>query len=110
MKHPILSRRDALKVSVLGAAAVALPWQATLSASSASRIAESKIPRPYTVPFTVPPVLSPVPTADPTTDYYRIVQKPFVGEILPGVQTPLWGYNGLVPGPTIKAIRDRRTV
>ena len=26
------------------------------------------------------------------------------------MQTPLWGYNGLVPGPTIKAVRDRRTV
>ena len=110
MKDPILSRRDALKVSVLGAAALALPWQAMVSAKSASRIASSKMPRPYRVPFTVPPVLQPVPGPDPMTDYYRIVQKPFVGEILPGVQTPLWGYNGLVPGPTIRAVRDRRTV
>ena len=104
-----LTRRDALKASVFGAAALALPWQTLLSAKSASRIASSKLPRPYVVPFIAPQVLSPVRT-DATTDYYRIVQTPFVGEILPGVQTPLWGYNGLVPGPTIKAIQGRQTV
>ena len=35
MNDTILSRRDALKVSVLGAAALALPWQGTVSARSA---------------------------------------------------------------------------
>ncbi len=109
MDTPDLSRRDALKVSLLGAAALALPWQGTLSAGTASRISKNSIPRPYTVPFRTPPVLSPV-RVDATTDYYRIEQRPFVGEILPGVQTPLWGYDGHVPGPTIKTTRDRRTV
>ena len=109
MDVPALTRRDALKVSALGAAAVALPWQGILSAKSASLIDRRRIPRPYTVPFTQPPVLSPRRT-DATTDYYRIVQRPFVGQILPGVDTPLWGYNGMVPGPTIKARRDRRVV
>lgn len=109
MEVPSLSRRDALKVSVLGAAAVALPWQGVLSAKSASTIDRARIPRPYTVPFVQPPVLRPTRT-DATTDYYRIVQRPFVGQILPGVATPLWGYNGVVPGPTIKVRRNRRTV
>jgi spore coat protein A, manganese oxidase len=109
MDTPAVTRRDALKVSLLGGAALALPWQRVLSAGTASRIAESKLPRPYTVPLSVPPKLAPVRT-DATTDYYRIVQRPFVGEILPGVQTPLFGYNGLVPGPTIVATRNRRTV
>jgi spore coat protein A len=104
-----LSRRDALKASLLGAAALALPWQGVLSAKSASRIASSKLPKPYTVPFWTPPVLQPAKT-DATTDYYRITQSAFVGEILPGVKTPLWGYNGSVPGPTIKARRGRPTV
>jgi FtsP/CotA-like multicopper oxidase with cupredoxin domain len=54
-------------------------------------------------------VLQPV-TTDAGSDYYRITQTPFVGEILPGVRTPLWGYNGMVPGPTIKARRGRQTV
>ena len=108
MEHPSLTRRDALKVSLLGAAALALPWQTVLSAKRASRIATSRLPRPYTVPFTVPPVLTPIQVGD--TDYYRVVQQPFTGVILPGVTTPLWGYNGLVPGPTIKATRGRRVV
>ena len=51
MDFPSLNRRDMLKVSVLGAAAVALPFQGVLSAKSASRIASSKLPRPYTQPF-----------------------------------------------------------
>jgi spore coat protein A len=109
MDTPALSRRDALKVSLLGAAALALPWQGVLSAKSASRIASSKLPKPYTVPFWTPPVLQPV-AWDATADYYRITQSAFVGEILPGVKTPLWGYNGSVPGPTIKARRGRQTV
>ena len=39
-----------------------------------------------------------------------IRQQAFVGQILPGVNTPLFGYNKLVPGPTIKATRGRKTV
>jgi spore coat protein A, manganese oxidase len=109
MDIPSLSRRDALKVTVLGAAAVALPWQGVLSAKTASMIDRARIPRPYTVPFVQPPVLGRT-RFDETTDYYRIVQRPFVGQILPGVNTPLWGYNGKVPGPTIKVHRGRRTV
>jgi spore coat protein A len=109
MDVPALNRRDALKVSLFGAAAVALPWQAVLSAKSASQINRARIPRPYTVPFERPPVLAPV-RRDATTDYYRITQREFVGSILPGVPTTLWGYNGVVPGPTIKAQHGRRTV
>jgi len=60
MNSSSLSRRDALKASVFGAAALALPWQSFVSAKSASRIASSKLPRPYTVPFVSPPVLAPV--------------------------------------------------
>jgi spore coat protein A len=109
MDFPSLNRRDMLKVSVLGAAAVAHPLQGVLSAKSASRIASSKLPRPYTQPFRKPPVLAPAST-DTTTDYYVIRQQAFVGQILPGVDTPLFGYNKLVPGPTIKATRGRKTV
>jgi spore coat protein A len=31
-------------------------------------------------------------------------------EILPGLTTPIWGYNGTFPGPTIKARSNRRVV
>ena len=55
-----------------------------------------KLPKPYTVPFAVPPVLQ--PSRDATTDYYRSGSSRVV-EILPGVETPIWGYNGITPGP-----------
>jgi spore coat protein A len=109
MDVPTLDRRDMLKVSALGAAALALPFQGVLSAKKASRIAESKLPKPYTLPFRKPPVLSAV-RSDATTDYYVVRQQAFVGTILPNVKTPLFGYNGMVPGPTIKASHGRRTV
>ncbi|MCX6462301.1 MAG: multicopper oxidase domain-containing protein [Pseudonocardiales bacterium] len=109
MTDDALSRRDVLKVSVLGAAALALPIERTVRAKSISQIAESRIPRPYTVPFAQPPVLAPV-RQDATTDYYEITQAATVAQILPGVDTPLFAYNGTVPGPTIKVDQGRRTV
>jgi spore coat protein A len=109
MDLPSLDRRDMLKVSLLGAAAVALPLQAGLTAKSASRISSRKLPKPYTLPFSTPPVLERA-HFDATTDYYIVRQQAFVGRILPGVDTPLFGYNGTVPGPTIKATQGRRTV
>jgi spore coat protein A len=71
-----------------------------------SRIA---LPRPFTLPFKVPPVLRPTST-DAATDHYEIVQRAAVAEILPGVRTPIWGYNGILPGPTIVSTSGRRTV
>ncbi|MHA6795249.1 multicopper oxidase domain-containing protein [Pseudonocardia bannensis] len=104
-----LNRRDLLKLSALGAAAVALPLERVVSAKSASRIASSKLPRPYTLPFKVPPVIKPV-RSDATTDYYHIAQRTGVAEILPGVKTPVFGYEGISPGPTIRATRGREVV
>lgn len=36
------------------------------------------------------------------TKWYEIRMKNTVQEIIPGVRTPLWGYDGLYPGPTIR--------
>ena len=93
-----VSRRDVLKVSALGAAALALPFERVARAKTASKIAESKIPRPYTLPFKVPPVIDGRGGGTIT-----IAQKMQNAVILPGVQTPIWGYNGIAPGPTILA-------
>jgi hypothetical protein len=49
-----LSRRDMLKMSALGAAALALPFERIVRAKSISRIASSKLPRPFTVPSPFP--------------------------------------------------------
>ena len=95
-----LSRRDVLKVSALGAAAVALPLERTVRAKTASKISEKKIPKPYTLPFKVPPVIDGRGGGTIT-----ITQKMQNAVILPGVQTPIFGYNGIAPGPTILARR-----
>ncbi|MGY1639298.1 multicopper oxidase domain-containing protein [Geodermatophilus sp. SYSU D00742] len=123
MDMPSLNRRDVLKVSLAGTAAMALPFQAVLSAKSASELSESKLPRPYAAAFRAPRIAKPVvsddvpgndygtrpDTGEPIpggqyggTDYYRIEQKPTTVEFIKGIQTTVWGYNGEVPGPTIR--------
>jgi FtsP/CotA-like multicopper oxidase with cupredoxin domain len=107
-----LSRRDVLKVSALGAAAVALPFEQTVRAKSASRIAASLLPKPYVAPFVVPPIAQPTGTTkglDGVTDVplYEITQKEGLAQILPTIKTPIFGYDGIAPGPTILARRGR---
>ena len=60
-------------------------------------------------PLRIPPVLRPT-RWDETTDYYEIVQKEALVEILPGKETRIWGYQGMFPGPTIKAQRGRKVI
>lgn len=60
-------------------------------------------------PLRIPPVLRPT-RRDETTDYYEIVQKEALVEILPGKETRIWGYQGMFPGPTIKAQRGRKVI
>jgi spore coat protein A, manganese oxidase len=107
MDQPTMTRRDALKAGVLGTAALTLPLlPGPLSAKRASELAENRIPRPYTVAFRKPPVLHPVGRID-GRDVYEITQSQVKREILPGVKTTVFAYNGTVPGPTIRAQRNR---
>ena len=60
------------------------------------------LPPPFQVPLPIPPVLAPV-----GADRYEITQREASAEILPGVRTPLWTYEGAFPGPTIESRRGR---
>ena len=40
-------------------------------------------------------------------DYYEVVMKSSLQEIVPGTFTPIYGYNGTFPGPTFISQRDR---
>lgn len=112
------TRRDILKIgglSVLGAAGTAtLPWGSSLGASSASRLDESRLPAPFRVEFVRPPALRAWQTtrdADGVlVDHFSVTEKPGLARIVPGFTTPVWGYNGLAPGPTIHVQRGRRAV
>lgn len=106
-----INRRDMMKVSVLGAAVLTLPMERVVRAKAASDIDEERLPRPYSVPFERPPVAQPVHRDAATrTDYYEITMEEVVREIIPGVQTPVFAYNGTVPGPTIHVERGRTVV
>lgn len=106
-----LSRRDLIKLSVAGGVAVALPTQRALAGSAvlANRMATSALPLPFTLPFSVPSVISPV-RSEEDTDYYRVSMQPVMAEIIPGYRTPMWGYNGEVPGPTFRMTQGRKAV
>ena len=95
-----ISRRQllALGAGFIGGAALS-------HAISDSDLLRDSIHR-FEVPLPVPPVLTPIRT-DGHTDYYDIVQREARVDIVPGRQTTIWGYNGLFPGPTIKARRGR---
>jgi spore coat protein A, manganese oxidase len=106
-----LSRRELLKLGVFGSAALMLPAErvARTQLALTNRLPQSALPLPFTVPFAQPPVLSPVHTTA-TTAYYDIEQRQFAAEILPGLETTCWGYNGVTPGPTVVAQQGQQVV
>jgi spore coat protein A, manganese oxidase len=108
-----ITRQEFLKFA--GGAAIALPLS-SLAASSCDRrlsLAGTRksqiVVKPFQVPLPISPILQPI-RSDRTTDYYEITQKEAQVEILPGLQTTIWGYNGIFPGPTIAARRGRKAV
>ena len=108
-----ISRRKFLKYGALGGAALLLSGAGAGIASQT--VFEEEAPATpvpvdrFRAALPIPPVLQPV-SADETTDYYEIVQREGRMEILPGLATTIWGYNGIFPGPTIKARVGRRVV
>ena len=45
-----------------------------------------------------------------TSDVYEVTIQQGMAEILPGFQTPIYGYEGVYPGPTIRARTGREVV
>jgi spore coat protein A, manganese oxidase len=110
-----ISRREFLRMGLAGGLALAIPFGASACSSSGSGStgtllqSKAKLPAPFRVPLPVPPVLEPV-RSDRGADYYELTQKAGESEILPGLKTEVWGYDGLFPGPTIESRSGRRVV
>ena len=114
----LLSRRQVLLLAggamavplVTGCGFIASGGATSETESSAGSVLRSaaKLPRPFSVPLRVPPVLAPQTAGD--GDHYRITQQVARVEILPGLKTEVWGYNGLFPGPTIESRRGRPAI
>ncbi|MDP9403590.1 MAG: multicopper oxidase family protein [Actinomycetota bacterium] len=100
----MLTRRQFLQLGAAGGAALVLPLERAVQA-----FASGPSTPQFAAAFKRLPVLRPTST-DATTDYYNLALSPANAVILPGKNTPVWAYNGLFPGPTIKAKANRRVV
>ncbi|WP_250563704.1 multicopper oxidase family protein [Sphaerisporangium fuscum] len=107
-----MTRRQALGIGgALGlVAATGLTSAAALarrpSATGAELRSAVPLPPPFQVPLPIPAALKPVGTSG-GADRYEVTQREATAEILPGLKTPLWTYNGTFPGPTIESRRGR---
>jgi spore coat protein A, manganese oxidase len=110
-----LSRRDLMKIAAAGGAAMAIPFErSAFTSTTAVRLPTTKMPKPFTLPFKVPAEINADGTGEikcfdgQTRRYprYEMVQTFGVAEIMPGFKTPVFGYNGQVPGPTIRVNHD----
>jgi spore coat protein A len=105
-----ISRRRFLKMGLMGAAGLALPLgtlSIPVSRLAASASVRSPSVEPFTVPLPTPPILKPVRTSS-DTDFYEMTQKTGKQEILPGLKTEVWGYDGIFPGPTVETHSGRK--
>ena len=102
------SRRRLLKIGAAGAVgvgALSVPLGRAASGKQASRLSSANFPKPYQAAFQRPPVLQPTSSGvdgdGVPTNYYTVTETQTSAQIVPGLSTPVWGYNGSVPGPTI---------
>lgn len=113
------SRREVLKLGVVGAAMTgALAGSAAAATPvpiSRSQLAPKNTPVPYRGVFRRPPELVPFQKGfdggDPKRPFerYALTQKLGQAHMLPGLTTTVAGYNGIFPGPTIRAKQGTRT-
>ena len=126
--HPVgktivdLSRRDVLKLGVLGSAALLLPIErvARTASATAGRLQRRRPRRPkYKSVLTVQPAAVPTSrSAIDKIDFYDMVMRESPVNILnvPGGKkqdyplTRIWGYNGITPGPNIHVEQGQRTI
>ena len=102
----IITRRDALAIGALGglgAAGLTLPLGASVQAKSASALRDRDMPKPYVAAFRRAPVLGYENKVDADGPYrlYTVTEKGGNAQIVNNRTTPVYGYNGQVPGPTV---------
>ncbi|WP_247003187.1 multicopper oxidase family protein [Halosolutus gelatinilyticus] len=97
-----LLRRRFLQTGVALGAAGALPWK-TVAASESSPDLEK-----FVQPLPIPAVRKP-DGRKRGADYYEISIREFERKVHPDLPpTTFWGFDGQVPGPVIKARRNKR--
>ena len=109
------SRRDFMRngmgsfalLCTLGAPSTIGGKKVVTSAARRTRAASPFAPFQRDLPLM--PVLSPV-RSEPGVDVYDVDIREGLADILPGFQTPIYGYDGVYPGPTILARKGRAAI
>lgn len=103
----MISRRNTLKLGGLAAAAAILPAERILNGLNAKPAQASPAVELFKLPLRIPPVLEKNYRDWHGVDHYEVTMKTGEAQILPGKKTPVWGYNGIFPGPTFKVDAHR---
>jgi spore coat protein A, manganese oxidase len=106
------SRREVLSLGAVGS--LTLPGLSLGAGGTGIRPRSSGVhlPVPYTAVFRRPPVLLPYQSGEDAAgrfERYAVTEKLGRQRILPGVDTTVAGFNGIFPGPTIRARQNVRT-
>ncbi|MFD4143375.1 multicopper oxidase family protein [Streptomyces sp. NPDC058572] len=108
-----LSRRRLLALAggASAAAAIGVAGCGSLSREVSGELlaSRSRLPEPFQVPLPVPRTAVPVRT-ERGVDHYELVQRAAELEILPGLRTEVWGYDGSFPGTTLVGRSGRQMV
>ncbi len=80
-----------------------------LQTSAGRRARAQSLFAPFQRDLPIMPELAPVATRN-GVDVYDLDIREGLAEVLPGLQTPIYGYDGIYPGPTIRARKGRAAV
>src|SRR5262252_7164218 len=98
----MLTRREFLNVTAVGAAGLLVPWKRAQAATAIDPGALTK----YVDPLPVPGVLSPT---TPASRHYRVEISEFSQQLHRDLPNPttVWGYNGSYPGATFEVRKNK---
>jgi spore coat protein A len=105
----MLTRRQMLRNSALGLAALAFTPRRVLGQMNMEPSGASPWLTMFADPLRIPPVLTPIQRGK--TQFYSLTLRAGLAKVhrdLPA--TPVWGFDGLYPGPTIKATKGQPVV
>ncbi|GAA4071570.1 multicopper oxidase family protein [Actinomadura miaoliensis] len=103
----MLSRRGIITLGAVSATGAAVHGVGVVRRGTAA--AAEAPSKPFSRPLLVPKTAVPVHQSS-TTDYYDMAIREASALILPGFRTWIFGYDGLFPGPTVRASVGRRVV
>src|SRR5262245_41798624 len=105
----MMTRRQMLRNSALGVTALAMMPRRVLADMDMDPSGTSPVLTPFVDALRIPPVLAPVMRGK--TQHYTSTMKAALAKLhrdLP--MTVIWGFDGLFPGPTIKATKGQPVV